>query len=128
MAIHALFGAVAALPSGNRTLIAIGAIAVIAIDFDHVIAFTGLEFASRTGHSPFFMVLASLVVWQVTKSGILKGGVSPLGLAGVAAASVPAHMAVDVISLGGDMPLMAPFSYSTVFLPSWTTWILQGGV
>ena len=126
MVTHALFGAFIGLPSRNRSIIAIGAIAVIAIDFDHMSAFTGLEFASRTGHSPFFMVLAWFIVWRLARWGIFNANVSPIALAGIAAASIPAHMAFDVASIGGEMPLMAPFSYSKYFVASWAAWPLLG--
>ena len=126
MATHAIFGALAGLPSRDGRIIAAGVIAVVVIDFDHVGAFTGLPFAGRTGHSPAFLFLATVVVRQLAKAGFFRVSLQPIQMAAITAASVPAHMAVDAMSHGGPMPVLAPISFTGIFIPSWTVWLLQG--
>jgi len=119
MAIHAFYGAVAALPTRRRGPIIAMAVSAMMIDVDHVAYYLGWPVPPRTSHSLFFLFLAPMVMALAARMSLLGHKTSPRMAAGMALGIILAHLAWDALT-GGDarVPFWLPISARQVPLPS----------
>jgi hypothetical protein len=114
LAEHAAFGVLAALPTRRAVTILTGAICAVSIDVDHLGSIVGLPTDGRASHTLLFAVLILVLIYSLTRKGILGQSTSPLVASSVALAAVVSHLALDATVGGGDFPLWMPFSNELV--------------
>ncbi len=114
---HAVFGAIVALPTLKTIPILAASITAVLFDADHIGYYLGLPLNGRASHSVIFLLIAFVVIYFLAKKAIFRPYGSQLKIAVLGLSAILAHLAFDGISADG-FPLLAPFSYQTVFITS----------
>ena len=113
MAVHAAFGALAALPTGRPHLIGTTAAAAMLLDTDHIGGFLALPMLMRASHSMGFVAVAPLVLPSVMLG---RRGFTPVTTAALTLGAVLSHLSWDAVSSPG-IPFLYPFTI-TAYAPS----------
>ncbi len=111
MVVHAVFGAVAALPTRRPGPILAMATCSMLIDIDHLAYFLGWPVPTRGSHSLLFLVVGPTLMAAMARAGLFGKGASPRLAAGMAFSATLAHLAWDAFT-GSEAraPLWLPFS------------------
>jgi len=128
LAFHAVYGAIAAVPTRRRATIIAMALSALAIDLDHLAYYLGWPVPPRASHSLFFLVLAPILMALAARFGLLGREMSPRMAAGMALATVMSHLAWDAVTAGETrIPFWLPFSVRPVLFSTATGAMLEVG-
>ncbi len=115
MSVHAVYGAVAAVPTRRREVVVAMALCAMLIDVDHLAYFLGWPVPPRTSHSALFLLVAPTLMGLAARAGLLGRVVSPRLAASMGFSTVLAHLAWDAVTANETrIPLWLPFS-TTLF-------------
>lgn len=113
-------GVLVALPLRSRNLALASGLLGLLIDVDHIGWMAGLAMYGRVGHSIGFIVAILALTWVLPRWAFRDTPPgSRLYLGAIAAASVPAHAAVEALTPYRDVYPWAPVSFEPLILSPW---------
>jgi len=112
---HFVFGFVVGAATRRLRYALLAGAAAVAVDADHVLWLLGVETDRRASHALLFLLasapLVGLVFATETRQRLLTGV--------VIAGAVVSHLAFDALYGERGFPLLSPFTFTLVVLPSW---------
>ena len=112
---HFVFGFVVGAATRRLRYALLAGAAAVAVDADHVLWLLGVQTDRRASHALLFLLasapLVGLVFATETRQRLLTGV--------VIAGAVVSHLAFDALYGERGFPLLSPFTFTLVVLPSW---------